>query len=189
MSVYICNSVTSVCLCVRTVLLDYLGGHAQQNGEQLNNLLKTLDGFYKNDAMIAAGVPMSNRSEFIGYFIIFQLGNKGEVSKYLQQLDDDVLNSPEVQFAIKIWCSLKNNNYAAFFRLLREANFLQACLMHRYVGEVRVAAMKKMVRGYFAGKNAEVYYPLTNLIRLLMFEDEEDALEFLQHCGLEVLHV
>lgn len=67
------------------------------------------------------------------------IGNGGEVSKYLQQLPDDVLQSPEIRFALDIWASLKTENYARFFYLLRKkATILQACLMHRYVGEVRL---------------------------------------------------
>ena len=52
--------------------LDFVGGHAQQNGEQLNNLLKTLDGYYKNSNL--KNTPMPNKGEFVGYFIIFQVG-------------------------------------------------------------------------------------------------------------------
>ena len=54
------------------ILLDFLGGHSQQNGEQLNNLLKTLDGYY-NNAALKGVTDMPNKGEFIGYFIIFQV--------------------------------------------------------------------------------------------------------------------
>jgi hypothetical protein len=128
---------------------------------------------------------MPNKGEFVGYYIIFQLGNGGEVTKYLQQVHEEVLKNPEVQFAIKVWSALKYDHYAAFFRLLREANFLQACLMHRYVGPVRLTAIKKMVRSFPQGRK-ESYFPVRDFANILMFEDEEDALEFLDHCGLEV---
>ncbi len=66
-----------------------MGGHAQQNGEQLNNLLKTLHGYYFRThtfrtANAASGgssgggsgseLHMPNKAEFVCYFIIFQLG-------------------------------------------------------------------------------------------------------------------
>ena len=122
----------------------------------------------------------------MGYFIIFQLGNGGEVTKYLQQVNSDVLASVQVQFALRVWASLKTENSAKFFKLLRSADLLQGCLMHRYVGPMRLTAIKKMARGFFKGLGAETYYPLKDLMKNLLFEDEEDALEFLDHCGFEV---
>ena len=129
---------------------------------------------------------MPNKGEFVGYFIIFQLGNGGEVTKYLQQVNSDVLESVQVQFALRVWASLKTENSAKFFKLLRSADLLQGCLMHRYVGPMRLTAIKKMARGFFKGLGAETYYPLKDLMKNLLFEDEEDALEFLDHCGFEV---
>ena len=67
-----------------------------------------------------------------------QLGNGGEVTKYLQQIKDEELGSTQVQFAIKVWAALKSENTVKFFNLLRQANVLQASLMHRYVGQVRL---------------------------------------------------
>jgi SAC3/GANP family len=115
-----------------------------------------------------------------------QLGNGGEVTKYLQQVKADVLSSPQVQFALKVWSALKTENFAKFFRLLRSADLLQACLIHRYVGEVRLTAMKKMTRGFFKGGGGESYYPLSDLVKNLMFEGSDDALRFLDHCGFEL---
>ena len=68
-----------------------------------------------------------------------QLGNGGEVTKYLQQIKDEELGSPQVQFAIQVWAALKSENTVRFFNLLRKADVLQASLMHRYVGEIRLA--------------------------------------------------
>ena len=68
-----------------------------------------------------------------------QLGNGGEVTKYLQQIKDADLGSTQVQFAIQVWAALKSENAVRFFNLLRKADVLQASLMHRYVGEVRLA--------------------------------------------------
>ena len=38
----------------------------------MNNLLKTLDGYY-NNAALKGVTDMPNKGEFIGYFIIFQV--------------------------------------------------------------------------------------------------------------------
>ena len=121
---------------------DFGAGHAQQNEEQLNNLFKTLKGYYSSP-ILRQTYPncLRNQGEFLGYFILMQLGNGGEVNIFLQQLlagdaGGDILSSPDVQFAVQVWLALKTNNFTRYFRLLRQATFLQACLMHRYVGQV-----------------------------------------------------
>jgi hypothetical protein len=88
---------------------------------------------------------------FIFSYIYIQLGNGGEVTKYLQNVPTDVLSSPQVQFAVKIWGALKMENFAKFFKLLKKADFLQACLIHRYVGQMRLTAIRKITRGYYKG--------------------------------------
>ena len=45
-----------------------------------------------------------------------QLGNGGEVTKYLQQVEESALSSPQVQFALKVWGALKTDDYAKFFK-------------------------------------------------------------------------
>ena len=187
--------------CVR--LVDFVSGHAQQNGEQLNNLLKTLHGYYfrpNNNNGDSNGnsngenennkVDMRHKSEFICYFILFQLGNLGEVSKYLQKLPRDVLGSKEILFALKVWGALGTGNYAKFFRLLeREATLLQGCLMHRYISEVRLSAVQKMCRSFFVPNREGVrtLLPLQeSLLRSLLFESEDAEVSFLRGCGLRV---
>lgn len=61
-------------------------GHGQQNGESLNNLLKTLHGYYfrSRTTVARAGTTtaaptavapfaMPNKAEFVCYFVLFQL--------------------------------------------------------------------------------------------------------------------
>ncbi len=50
---------------------------------------------------------------------------------------------------------------------------------------MRLEAIKVLNRVLRAGKQ-ETPFPLTDLTRMLLFEDEEDAEEFALHCGLEV---
>jgi hypothetical protein len=182
---------------------DFLSaGHGQQNGESLNNLLKTLHGYYFRSRTLVSGTDaataataasavapfeMPNKAEFVCYFVLFQLGNGGEVSKYLQQLPDDVLNSPPVRFAVEVWGALKTHNYAKYFRLLRtRATLLQACLMHRYVGEVRMVALRKLTRSMNPPGAAAQDYPLEDVVRNFMFENADEAVDFLERCGLAV---
>jgi hypothetical protein len=90
-----------------------------------------------------------------------------------------------MQFAIKVVRARRSGNYAAFFRLLRSGNYLQACAMFKYVGFMRLEGLKVMNRVLCAGKS-EAQIPLSDLTRMLLFEDDDEAEEFVAHCGLEV---
>jgi hypothetical protein len=108
------------------------------------------------------------------------------VALYIRGLPKEILESDAVKFAIQVWVARKTKNYALFFKLLYYSTYLQACCMFRYVGNMRLLALKTMVRTYRAGK-IEAYHPIGELIENLMFEDDEDVCEFLEHCGVEVI--
>lgn len=172
---------------------EFVHGHAQQNGEQLNNLLKTLHDFYLRPVSSSSSNPSLrklNQGEFIGYFIIFQIGNGGEVTKYLQRLPPSVLQIAEIRFAISVWSAIRTENYAQFFKLLKQANVLQACLMHRYIGNVRLQAMKKLCRTWFLptrNPDAKTLVPITDIVFVLFFETSDECVEFLTHCGIDIV--
>ena len=58
---------------------EFVDDHAQQNGEQLNNVLKTLLEYYRSGSSHHISKP--NEAEFTAYFILGQLTNGGEVNK------------------------------------------------------------------------------------------------------------
>lgn len=84
-----------------------MAGHAQQNGEQLNNVLKSLHGFYGRP-----GGPWGHRAEFEGYFLLLQLGNPGAAARHLQALEPSLLREPPLLFALQAWAALKTHNHA-----------------------------------------------------------------------------
>lgn len=65
--------------------------------------------------------------------------------------------------------------------MLHNATILQASLMHKYVSEVRVMALRRICRSYHS---SQVY--LVELQSLLCFENIQEVVYFLHHCGLEV---
>ncbi len=77
--VYVC--VCIVCVCIVYVLCVYIEDfnniHAQQNMEQLNNFLKSLNELYEESHNRHIFPP--NESEFRAYYILYQLDNEGEV--------------------------------------------------------------------------------------------------------------
>ena len=61
-----------------------------------------------------------------------------QVERYLSRLSAEVLGSPPVQFVLKVARARTLKQYATFFRLLREAAYLPACCMFKYVCEMRL---------------------------------------------------
>jgi len=89
-----------------------------QNEEQLNNLLKTLDGYYSNeDLRRRCPAAARHQGEFLGYFLLMQLGNGGEVAKFLQQLaGQPALASTDVQFAVQVTPHRRRCSRVAVYR-------------------------------------------------------------------------
>lgn len=66
----------------------------------------------------------------------------------VQQLRPEVRQSPEIAFAVSIYSALNDKNYIRFFRLVKQTNFLNACILHRYFNQIRYEALKIILRSY-----------------------------------------
>lgn len=156
----------------------------------MNNLLKTLHGYYFKDLSSNCNVPLTkvNQCEFIGYFVLNQIGNGGEVTKYLQRLPLPILQSKELTFAISVWTAIRSNNYAKFFKLLIKGNILQKCLMFKYLGDVRLNAVKKLLKSYYVQSKTpiKIHIPVHHFTILLLFDNDQQTIEFFQHCGISL---
>jgi hypothetical protein len=91
------------------------------------------------------GIACENEPEFRAYIVLLNLNN-GNFLYDLQQLPKSVQNSPEVQFAIKVYFSLDSNNYYKFFKLVRETTYLNACILLRYFNQVRLKAFSIIIK-------------------------------------------
>jgi hypothetical protein len=131
-----------------------------------------------------------NQCEFLGYFVIFQIGNGGEVTKYLQRLPVSVLKSKELTFSIAVWKAIRTENYAQFFVLLKKANVLQKCLLYRYLGEMRLKAMKKILKTYSIQSktaNVKMQLALSYFQELLLFDSLAETADFFDHCSIAMV--
>ena len=64
----------------------------------------------------------------------------------------NVRGSPEIGFAVKAYSALNSNNYVRFFRLVKSASFLNACILHRYFNQIRARALQIILRSHTAGQ-------------------------------------
>jgi hypothetical protein len=154
---------------------------SKQNMEQLDKCLLALCHLYREAARQGRSVS-AHRSEFEAYYLLLQNRNDA-VIQILRELDPETLHSEQVQLALQVIRARQAGDFQAFFgRLLAQVSFLQACMMHRHFGMMRLWALEQLAR---AAARQEVW-PLSALVSLLAFDDDGDAAAFLRSCDLHV---
>ncbi|XP_076668334.1 RRM_XMAS2 and SAC3_GANP domain-containing protein xmas isoform X2 [Andrena cerasifolii] len=158
------------------------------NSDNLTKCLQSLKYMYHD--LRVKGINCKNEPEFRTYIILLNLNN-GNFMWDLQRLPKNVQKSAEVRFALKVYSALESNNYYKFFKLVRKTTYLNACILLRYFNQVRLKALSIMVKAYC--RTTSTAYPLYELIDILGFEDENEAIYFCEQIGLNAskdeLHV
>lgn len=156
---------------------------AKMNTEHLTKSLQTLKELYKD--LGDKGEYFDTEPEFRAYELLLNL-NEGQtfITQY-SQYREEVQKSREVQFALKVGMALMFNNYVKFFKLMKSATYLQACMMHRYFRQVRLRALDTLMKAYVPPKQTQTL-PLETVITTLGFENEVDAESYLQVYGIRV---
>ncbi|KAL7679651.1 hypothetical protein Plhal304r1_c076g0163651 [Plasmopara halstedii] len=146
---------------------------AQQNMEQLGQTLKSLNELYDESHKISNPAYCSPfEAEFRAYFILCTLDNgRGmDVLKYVKNLPVHIMESVHLNFAMRVFVARHTGDYYQFFSLLRQATYLQSCLLFRYISNVRSSALLRMNRAYRSQS-----YPLEDLVEQLCFDDIDHA--------------
>nr|CDS32370.1 80 kDa MCM3 associated protein [Hymenolepis microstoma] len=159
------------------------------NSENLTQCLQTLKELY-SDIQSSAGSNSIVKlcpceAEFRAYMILMKL-NECSVLDEVQKFPEAIRKSPEVQFAISVHSAVAERNHVRFFRLIRQADCLTGCLLHRYFGQVRSHALLALSSAFFGHPRHEVIYPLFKFVHQLGFESSEDAQDFCEHWGVLV---
>ncbi|XP_078620785.1 germinal-center associated nuclear protein-like isoform X2 [Branchiostoma floridae x Branchiostoma japonicum] len=153
------------------------------NNENLTKCLQSLKQFYHD--LTVEGRFCNNEGEFRAYELLLNL-NQGDILREVQQLRPEVRNSPQMKFALQVFSALNNNNFVRFFKLLQAAPYLPACIMHRYLTQVRTQSIKVMNRAYsITGRTTQ--FPVSDYMRMMGFEDEDETAIFSEAFGLAVL--
>lgn len=151
------------------------------NTENLTKCLQTLKYMY-ND-LKAKNVMCPNEAEFRAYVVLLNLNESGNFLWEIKQLEKNILNSTHVRFALDVYFAVANNNYVKFFNLVREASYMSACLALRYFTQVRMRAIRTIMRAYTPRK-VGFNYNISYLSEILAFEDFEATVNFLNVHGL-----
>lgn len=150
------------------------------NTENLTKCLQTLKYMYHD--LELKGVYCKNEAEFRAYIILLNL-NDGNFMWEMQQLRHEIQNSPEIHFALQVYSALDKNNYVRFFKLVHSSTYLNACILLRYFVQVRLSALKVILK-CFSPRQPHKSYPLGELTDILAFESVEATVDFLSYHGL-----
>lgn len=161
---------------------DVSGFDDKLNTQILNDCLQTLKHMYED--LAKQNITCPNEAEFYSYFILLKL-KSGDVMWEYQQYAIGIQLSPQVQFAIEAYMAFKNNMYSRYFSLVKNGTYLAACLMQRYFDQVRVQALKSMVKAYCL-PNRTVGLPSSFVEASLKFDCQYDAMSFCEREGVDV---
>ncbi|XP_061858231.1 germinal-center associated nuclear protein isoform X2 [Colius striatus] len=156
---------------------------AKINNENMTKCLQSLKEMYQD--LANKGIYCKSEAEFRGYNVLLNL-NKGDILREVQQFHPEVRNSPEVRFAVQAFAALNSNNFVRFFKLVREASYLNACILHCYFSQIRKDALKCLNVAYTVSTQRCTVFPLDHLVRMLLFKDSEEAADFISYYGLSV---
>ncbi|XP_047573634.1 germinal-center associated nuclear protein isoform X3 [Lutra lutra] len=156
---------------------------AKINNENMTKCLQSLKEMYQD--LRNKGVFCASEAEFQGYNVLLNL-NKGDILREVQQFHPAVRNSSEVKFAVQAFAALNSNNFVRFFKLVRSASYLNACLLHCYFNQIRKDALRALNIAYTVSTQRSTVFPLDGVVRMLLFRDCEEATDFLNFYGLTV---
>lgn len=152
------------------------------NTENLTKCLQTLKYMYHD--LLLKGESCENEAEFRAYIILLNL-NDGNFMWEVQQLRPEIQKSREVRFALQVHSAIDKNNYVQFFKLVHLTTYLNACILMRYFVQVRIMALKTLLKCYIP-RASKTAYPLVELQSILAFDDIELTSDFLQYYGLNI---
>lgn len=150
------------------------------NTENLTKCLQTLKYMYHDLSLKGENCP--NEPEFRAYIILLNL-NDGNFMWEVQKLKKEVQKSQEVKFALDVHSSLDKNNYVKFFNLVKSTTYLNACILLRYFTQVRINALKAILKSY-SPRVSFTQFSLSELSELLAFEGIHSTIDFLEYCNL-----
>ena len=150
----------------------------EMNDNSLRSIITPLLQMYRD--LRLEGVTCPNENQFVSYSLVLAI-HTGEIGQDLLHIPDDVITSPQVQMVLRIWRAVSTEDFVTFFKLLRKAEFLTACLLNRFVARMRNQALNLINKQtHKQGDVAETQ----RVTRLLCFDDETECVEICKSVGL-----
>lgn len=154
------------------------------NLEQLEKCLISVLAIY--DMRRERDMDSQHEAEFQAYNII-RFSRPQDINRVCAKLPSRILHSVEVQHALRAMTCIADpvNIYAQYFRLVREAPYLTACLMQKKFAMVRLRGLD-MMNVAMGTSRVPARVACDDIVDILGFEDEAYAAKFCQWHGLAV---
>lgn len=150
------------------------------NNDHTSECLKRLLCFYDAET---PSVYKGTRAEFEAYYLLHNLGSFEALSRVMT-LPEEIKKNCLLQLAVEINLTAMHKNFVRFFRLVKKLPYLACCAVHKHFDQVRFNALAT-IKAAYCSRNASL--PLSLLVGMLSFNDNQEAKVFCAHFGLEVL--
>ncbi|KAI0557293.1 SAC3/GANP [Gracilaria domingensis] len=160
---------------------------SKQNLEQLDKCLISLREMY--DLRREQNLQTSpNEPEMQAYYILTQMSDPQTCVQLWTGFAKDVRRSRPVRFALEVVKAAGGQfaNPVKFFSCVQRAPYLTACLMHSRFTPMRVQALR-LLNSTYGSTSSRDEIAIDTLAKQLCFEDEQEARQFCELLGFEVL--
>lgn len=169
---------------IRNCSLNDVKFDSKMNMNMYTQALAGLQAHY--DSFRDLGIPCPNEAECQAYFVL-SAGETEVLTGKLAQMPTRILAAPAMQRALRVIGAIGCSDFVSFFRELKAADYLTACLMHRHfdvVRETALAAINRAFRPPVRGSASQL--PLVKLVRMLCLEGLDEAQQLCYHFQLEL---
>lgn len=141
------------------------------NKRNLNDCLQMLRQMY-ND-LKNTGVNCAEELEFQKYDILLHL-DEDPLSINITMKTSE--HRSDMKFATQVFIAYVNNDYFTFFKLLKQADYMESCILSLYVNKMRLIGMKIIISACTSKQVG--WYPVSSIIDTLGFDSFDDLREF-----------
>ncbi|KAK0670805.1 putative nuclear mRNA export protein SAC3 [Cercophora samala] len=177
---------------------------SRQEIEQLGRTLLSLIEAY--DKCRKKGVVCENEPEFRAYYLLLNAHDPSIMKRILTWGKEYWFQSEEVQTALSLIqvmddiretkgplkprrpVTLSDTSFANFFAIVEDSrtSYTMACIAEVHFTWVRQNILKNFVKGYSRHRDAPRTITAANLNKLLRFDTDEEAVEFIELHGFEM---
>ena len=147
---------------------------SEKNFDRVQNLEKVTQSLTSLRLIYAEyrrrGTPLPTESEFVAYELFISFKKEHRIT--FDSVPLSLLDSAEIILAQEIEKCIRAGNFIQFFRKFHSTSYLVRCLLWPVIALVRCEALKTISKAYQT-------FPLAEFAKLLCFEDEDTAAEFI----------
>jgi hypothetical protein len=127
-----------------------------------------------------------NIAEFYNYSILLGIQDKFDLMSLLNKIPEDIKETQYIKNCKRYVRAILANEFT-YFNMIKNADYLTACVMSLYLRQMRSANLESLCNSRVKG-NKETGYKTTffKLCDMLLFEDIEECYKFLTWYGIDI---